>query len=72
MGYPPIRIELITAPAGVKFGPCQMRAARKDVFGVAVPVISLDDLITNKRAAGRPKDLIDAAELERIRTRRAT
>jgi hypothetical protein len=39
------------------------------VFGVAVPVISLDDLIANKRAAGRPKDLIDAAELERIRVR---
>ena len=69
MGYPPTRIELLTAPAGVEFGPCRARAVTKDLFGVAVPVIGLDDLIANKRAAGRPKDLIDAAELERIRSR---
>lgn len=69
MGYPPSRIELLTAPAGVVFAPCHARAVMKDVFGVEVPVISLDDLIANKRAAGRPKDLIDAAELERIRDR---
>lgn len=41
----------------------------KELFGVPVPVIGLDDLIANKRAAGRPKDLIDVAELERIRSR---
>jgi len=70
LGYPPTRIELLTAPAGVEFGPCRARAVMKDLFGVAVPVIGLDDLIANKRAAGRPKDLIDAAELERIRDRR--
>lgn len=70
MGYPPSRIELLTAPAGVVFAPCRGRAVVKDVFGVEVPVISLEDLIANKRAAGRPKDLIDAAELERIRDRR--
>jgi hypothetical protein len=69
MGYPPTRIELLTAPAGVEFGPCRSRAVMKDLFGVAVPVIGLDDLIANKRAAGRPKDLIDVAELERIRSR---
>jgi hypothetical protein len=27
----------------------------------------MDDLITNKRAAGRPQDLIDAEFLERVR-----
>jgi hypothetical protein len=39
------------------------------IGGVSVPVLSLDDLVANKRAAGRPKDLIDAMELERIRDR---
>jgi hypothetical protein len=34
---------------------------------VKVPVLGLDDLIVNKRAAGRPKDLLDLIELERIR-----
>jgi predicted nucleotidyltransferase len=38
-----------------------------EVDGAKVPVIGLDDLIQNKRAAGRPKDLLDLIELERIR-----
>ena len=31
MGYPPSRIELLTAPAGVLFAPCRVRAVMKDV-----------------------------------------
>jgi hypothetical protein len=34
---------------------------------VKLRVISLDDLIANKRAAGRPLDLVDAEFLERVR-----
>jgi hypothetical protein len=30
------------------------------------PVIGRLDLIRNKRAAGRPKDLVDVDELERL------
>ena len=67
MGYPPSRIELLTAPAGVEFAGCRRRAVSREVLGVSVPTISLEDLIANKRAAGRPQDLVDAAELERIR-----
>jgi hypothetical protein len=35
-------------------------------------VIALDDLIANKRAAGRAQDLVDVAKLERARAKRAT
>lgn len=35
--------------------------------GVEVPFVSLDDLVAMKRAAGRPQDLIDIDQLERIR-----
>jgi predicted nucleotidyltransferase len=35
--------------------------------GTRVRVIALDDLIANKRAAGRPQDLADVAKLERVR-----
>jgi hypothetical protein len=40
------------------------------IDGVAIRVIDRDHLIANKRAVGRPQDLIDAAFLERVRVRR--
>ena len=37
------------------------------VDGLAIKVLSLDDLIVNKRASGRPKDLVDALTLEKMK-----
>jgi hypothetical protein len=50
----------------------QLRATAEDVpaFGVAIPVVSLDDLIELKRGLGRPKDLRAAVELEELRRQR--
>jgi hypothetical protein len=68
MGRPPSRIDILTQIAGLEFGPAWSRhIVRK--FGVhECPVISIEDLITNKRAAGRPQDLADVDALTRIRT----
>ena len=63
LGTPPFRIEIMTSIDGVKFNACRRQAAVFDVEGVPVPVISLDDLKTNKRAAGRNKDLADLDNL---------
>lgn len=62
-GVPPFRIEIMTAIDGVQFDPCHGRAVTFDVDGLSVPVISLTDLKTNKRAAGRHKDLDDLENL---------
>jgi hypothetical protein len=37
--------------------------------GTPIRVIALDDLIANKRAAGRAQDLADVVKLERVRER---
>ena len=47
--------------------PEQYAAARwEDVAGVRVPVVQYSELLRLKRAAGRPRDLIDIEQLELI------
>jgi hypothetical protein len=50
----------------------ELRPAADNVpaFGVAIPVVSLDDLIELKQSLGRPKDLRVALELEELRRQR--
>lgn len=62
-GTPPFRIEIMTSIDGVDYDTCRRRASVFDLDGLAVPVISLDDLKANKRAAGRNKDLADLDNL---------
>ncbi|NWF84635.1 MAG: nucleotidyltransferase [Bryobacteraceae bacterium] len=63
MGLPPVRIEIMTGIYGVEFDACYERRQTMEISGLAVPVIDLDDLKRNKRAAGRMKDLADLEEL---------
>ena len=62
-GVPPFRIEIMTAIDGVTYSECWNNRETFDMDGVAVPVISLADLKTNKLAAGRHKDLNDLENL---------
>lgn len=63
LGVPPFRIEIMTSIDGVEYEACRSRAMVADLGGLAVPVIALDDLKANKRAAGRHKDLADLENL---------
>ncbi len=63
MGMPPVRIEVLNTLTGVEFCACAAAAVLKDFDGLKVPVISRRDLITNKKAAGRLKDLNDVQHL---------
>lgn len=65
MGVAPIRIEICTQIDGVSFRDCFSRRVTGDLDGVQVPIISLPDLLANKRASGRHKDLDDVEHLER-------
>ena len=64
IGVPPNRIDILTSIDGVIFAdawPLRFEAAYGDV---PITVLSRVHLIQNKRAVGRPQDLVDAALLE--------
>jgi hypothetical protein len=63
MGLPPMRLEILTTISGVEFAACYARRVEVEVDGVAVNLICLDDLRTNKKASGRHKDLNDLEQL---------
>src|SRR5882762_5836420 len=67
MGQPPLRVDFLRTIDGVQPADLFSRAVNAVWGGVHVRVIGLDDLIMNKRAAGRPQDLIDVEILERVR-----
>lgn len=66
LGRVPFRIDILTRPAGVDWDSAWPRRAAGDYDGVPVGYLSRIDLIAAKRAAGRPRDLADVAELERL------
>ena len=59
IGIAPVRIDILTEITGVDFSDAWRRRVASTFFGVPVNFISLDDLITNKRALGRGGDLRD-------------
>lgn len=64
IGIAPIRIDILTDISGVSFDDAWARRMETTIDGIPVCVIGRDDLIANKRATGRPKDLLDAEALE--------
>lgn len=65
LGYPPYRIDILTSIDGVEFDDAWTRRVVLDLDGIDVPFIGRDDLLANKRAAGRPQDVADVERLTR-------
>ena len=66
IGVAPRRIDIITAASGLTFDQASSRAATVEIEGIAVRIPSIADLIRNKRASGRTRDLADAEALEEL------
>ena len=64
LGYPPMRIDLLTSASGVEFEDCWSRRMLIAVGSVDAGFISYDDLLANKRASGRAQDAVDVEVLE--------
>ncbi|CAN5805454.1 hypothetical protein BH11MYX4_BH11MYX4_43890 [soil metagenome] len=63
LGLPPRRIDLLTSVDGVSFEDAFGSRIEVSVGGLLLPFLGRDALIANKRAAGRPKDLVDLEAL---------
>jgi predicted nucleotidyltransferase len=60
MGLPPVRVDILMGIPGLTFDKAWQRRVEVDFDGLLVKFISREDLITSKKASGRPQDLIDA------------
>ncbi len=63
MGYPPTRIEVLNEISGVEFESAYVNRIEDVLDGVPVNIISREDLIMNKKATGRGKDLVDVKNI---------
>jgi predicted nucleotidyltransferase len=63
MGMIPSRIEIMNRISGVEFRQCYEKRLDVEIEGLRIPVISLEDLLTNKRSSRRGKDIIDVEHL---------
>jgi hypothetical protein len=64
IGVVPSRVDILTTISGISFDDAWTRRMVLAIEGVQVPVLGRDDFIANKRASGRPKDLVDVDGLE--------
>jgi hypothetical protein len=64
VGVAPRRIDIITGASGLDFEEAFQRSSEVEIEEIKINIPSIDDLIKNKRASGRTKDLADAEALE--------
>jgi len=70
MGVEPVRVDVLRHADGIDTEQVIARAESVILDDLTIPVIALDDLIANKRASARARDLADVELLERVRARR--
>ncbi len=67
VGVAPRRIDILTSIDGIGFEPAWNNRVMVRIGDLNVPVLGRAELLINKRATGRPKDLADVAMLEEQR-----
>lgn len=64
IGLPPRRIDVLNRASGITFADAVAAGDGFVLEGRTIPVIGLDALLKNKRAAGRDQDVADVKALE--------
>jgi predicted nucleotidyltransferase len=63
IGIEPVRVDVMTSISGVEFADAWPKRIEDELDGIPVAYIGKDDLVRNKRATGRHRDLADVEEL---------
>jgi hypothetical protein len=66
IGVAPNRIDILTSIDGVEFDEAWANRKQVSIDDLTFFVIGRDQLLKNKREAGRPKDMADVAWLEEL------
>jgi len=66
LGRPPFRIDILTSITGVQFEVAYESSRIYKDDALEIRCININELIKNKKASGRTKDLADAEMLEKI------
>jgi hypothetical protein len=64
IGVVPCRIDILTDIDGVEFDEAWANKTYIKIHGIDIPVIGMQELLKNKKAAGRPQDIADVTRLE--------
>jgi Nucleotidyltransferase of unknown function (DUF6036) len=63
IGRSPVQIDIINEASGITFDECYQRRNLISVENIEISIISKEDLIQNKKASGRHRDLADIDSL---------
>jgi len=69
LGREPLRVDIMTSISGVSFAQAWKGRVRAKAGGRMIAFLGRREFIKNKKASGRPKDLLDIALLEESRGR---
>lgn len=72
LGHPPNRIDILTSISGVNFDVAWGARVQTVMDDQRVSLLGWDDLLRNKRASGRQKDLADIEKLLAVAKRKST
>ncbi len=64
LGVPPNRIDILMGITGVEFPEAWNNRVRTTYAGIPISILGKCQIIKNKKATGRPQDLIDVERLE--------
>lgn len=71
LGHPPNRIDILTSISGVEFDAAWESRVGSVMDDQAVSILGWNELLKNKKAAGRPKDLADLKKLLAVARRKS-